>query len=369
MSSAHQNETLLLLTNTITLQQESIILLIFRGAFQGLYSAPAQSWIYAIALCLSALTIHAVIVRLTHLRHYPGPWWAAYTRLWLSKTIASGNSAKIFVNINKKYGSLARIGPNNLLTDDPELTRRVLAARSHYTRGPWFDSIKIDPHVPNIVSERHPGKHNHLRYQMSAGYAGKDITGLEPAINERITDFMNRIDENWVSKPGQTKPFDIAKRIQFLAVDIITHLCFGKPLGFAETDSDVYSFLKTIETQLPIVQHFSVFLELNDILLWFMDIPWLKKLIAPSANDKAGIGMIMGVRISLLSMNLLRSISANTDQISRKVVDERFVQGAIPKNDMLGSFIKHGLTASEAETEISISLCVASAVYPAQITI
>ena len=68
-------------------------------------------------------------------------------------------------------------------------------------------------------------------------------------------------------------------------------------------------------------------------------------------------------------MNLSRSISANTNQISRKVVDERFVQGAIPKNDMLGSFIKHGLTASEAETEISISLCVVSAVYPALITI
>ncbi|KAL9117459.1 MAG: hypothetical protein Q9187_006003, partial [Circinaria calcarea] len=188
--------------------------------------------------------------------------------------------------------------------------------------------------------ERHPGKHNHLRYQMSAGYAGKDIIGLEPAINERIMDFMNRIDENWVSEPGQTKVFDIAKRIQFLAVDIITHLCFGKPLGFMETDSDVYSFLKTIETQLPIVQHFSVFLELNDILLRFMNIPWLKKLIGPSANDKTGIGMIMG--------------------ISRKVVDERFIPGAPAKNDMLGSFIKHGLTAIEAETEISISLVAGS---------
>ena len=303
MSCVHPDETLLLLNETITLQEESILQSTFRGPFQGLYSHPAQTCVIVIALSLFASIIHAVVVRFTHLSQYPGPWWAAYTRLWLSKTIASGNSAELFVNVNKKYGSIARIGPNNLITDDPELTRRVLAARSHYTRGPWFDSIKIDPHIPNIVSERHPGKHNHLRYQMSAGYAGKDITGLEPAINERITDFMNRIEEDWVSEPGQTKVFDIAKRIQFLAVDIITHLCFGKPLGFMETDSDVYSFLKTIETQLPIVQHFSVFLELNDILLRFMDIPWLKKLVAPSANDNTGIGMIMGVGIYYPAMS------------------------------------------------------------------
>ena len=66
-------------------------------------------------------------------------------------------------------GPLARIGPNNLVTDDPAVMKSILAARSHYTRGEWFDSIKIDPHIPNIVSERHTGKHNHLRHRMSAG--------------------------------------------------------------------------------------------------------------------------------------------------------------------------------------------------------
>lgn len=269
---------------------------ILRRAFWGLYSSPVQACVSIITLALIITLVHAVVIRFRHLDEYQGPAWAAYTRLWLCKTIASGDSANAFVAINKRFGPLARIGPNHLITDDPELTRRMLAARSHYTRGPWFDSIKIDPHVPNIVSERHPGKHNRLRYQMSAGYAGKDIDGLETAIGERISDFVNRIDENWVSEPGHTKTFDIARRIQFLAVDIITHLCFGKPLGFVETDSDVFNFLATIETQLPIVQHFSVILEINTLILRIMDFSWLKKMMAPSARDKTGIGVIMGVR-------------------------------------------------------------------------
>lgn len=44
--------------------------------------------------------------RFCHLASIPGPWWAAYTRLWLCKTIASGDSARLFTEVNKKYGKI-----------------------------------------------------------------------------------------------------------------------------------------------------------------------------------------------------------------------------------------------------------------------
>ena len=66
-------------------------------------------------------------------------------------------------------GPLARIGPNNLITNDLDLIRKILDSRSGYTRAPWFDSIRIDPHVPNIVSERDSKKHNRLRIKLSPG--------------------------------------------------------------------------------------------------------------------------------------------------------------------------------------------------------
>lgn len=70
---------------------------------------------------------------------------------------------------DRSIGSLARIGPNHLITDDPVAIRKILAIRSRYQRGPWFDAIRIDPHVANIVSERDAGKHNALRHKMSSG--------------------------------------------------------------------------------------------------------------------------------------------------------------------------------------------------------
>ncbi|EFE35564.1 uncharacterized protein ARB_05607 [Trichophyton benhamiae CBS 112371] len=152
---------------------------------------------------------------------------------------------------------------------------------------------------------------------MSGAYAGRDVEGLEDMIDERIQDFVEVIEQKWLSDDNGTNTFDIAKRVQFLAVDMITHICFGKPMGFVKTDSDVSNFLKTIESQLPIVQHFSVIIEINDLLHC---------------------------------------------QITRNEVEKRQQSKSEPKKDMLTSFMKHGLSPSEAETELIISLATLLAV-------
>lgn len=34
-------------------------------------------------------------------------------------------------------GSLVRVGPNDLVTNDADIMRKMMAVRSPYTRGPW----------------------------------------------------------------------------------------------------------------------------------------------------------------------------------------------------------------------------------------
>ena len=114
-----------------------------------------------------------------------------------------------------------------------------------------------------------------------------------------------------ISENGDAKLFDIGRRIQYLAVDIITHLCFGKPLGFVEQDRDVHDFLYTIESQLPIVQHFSVIIEINTIVRSIMSFSWIKKSLARSAKDKTGIGKIMGVGGLIMYIQILSEEPAN----------------------------------------------------------
>ncbi|EJP64697.1 Cytochrome P450 CYP570H1 [Beauveria bassiana ARSEF 2860] len=281
------------------------------------------SFVLAITALLTLPLILAARKLLTarcHLRDFPGPFWAAYTRLWLCKTLASGNSAQIFVNINHTHGSIARVGPNHLVTSDPDLTRQILAVGTTWRRAPSYDALRIDPRVSNIVSERDPRVHNAMRRRMAPGYAGKDIQGLEHAVDERIGAFISRIEEQWVSNARMTKFFDIAKRIQFFTLDTIAHLCFGKPLGFVESDLDKHNFIATLEEQLPFLQYFLVILTLNTVLRWIAAVPW----------------------------------------ISRKVIDDRLNESEKPQSDMLGSFLKHGLGPDEAEMEMSITLIAGS---------
>ncbi|MCJ1404234.1 hypothetical protein MMC11_007459 [Xylographa trunciseda] len=252
------------------------------------------------------------------------------------RTLASGDSAARYVDVNRRYGALARIGPNHLLTSDAVTTQRILAARSRYTRSAWYDSLRLDPHRSNLVTERDTRKHNVLRHQMSKGYGGKDIEGVEPAVDVRLREWIDIIDRNWVSGPGETKRFDIARSVQFLTTDIISHLCFGKPLGFVKNEKDMHGFLQTLESRLPIIEHFSVLTELSSLLLKVSNIPFLKRMLIPCATDQSGVGRIIGV--------------------SRDAVNRRFEKGAVPQNDMLGSFLQHGVDRDQVESEITVSL-------------
>jgi hypothetical protein len=110
-----------------------------------------------IAIVVLSVSVLAYLVRLTRqwrrLSHVPGPLSAALSKGWMVKESLKGRQPISFKEVNDKYGdflfrekdisplltgnlgSLARVGPNELITDDPEVLRKMMAARSEYTRG------------------------------------------------------------------------------------------------------------------------------------------------------------------------------------------------------------------------------------------
>jgi len=66
-------------------------------------------------------------------------------------------------------GPLVRVGPNELITSDPDVLRKILSIRSAYRRSNWYDALRIDPTHNNVLSERNDEKHNALRAKMAAG--------------------------------------------------------------------------------------------------------------------------------------------------------------------------------------------------------
>lgn len=89
------------------------------------------------------------------LSHVPGPFLAGFSRFWMLRgSMRAQQPMEIQAAVEKygekKYihllalvvvaelhaGSLVRIGPNELATDDASLIKRINSGRSAYTRGP-----------------------------------------------------------------------------------------------------------------------------------------------------------------------------------------------------------------------------------------
>lgn len=68
-----------------------------------------------------------------------------------------------------KPGPIVRIGPNELVTNDFEVWRKISAVRSPYSRSNWADGMRLDPEYNNVISERDEARHNALRAKMKAG--------------------------------------------------------------------------------------------------------------------------------------------------------------------------------------------------------
>ena len=225
-------------------------------------------------------------------------------------------------------GSTIRIGPRMLMTTDPDLIFRMNAVRSPFTRGDWYAALKLHPERENVVSVIDERKHSELRARMAAGYAGKENLHMEADIDTQLLKLFHLLDDKYVTRPeqGVFRTVDLSRVTSFFTLDVISHLAFGQTFGFLERDEDPFGYLANLAQFLPAIIVFGVYTELTSLL----KMPLLKAVL-PKTTDKRGLGRVMG--------------------FARDRVRERFGHKAVVRQDMLGSFINHGLTQGELESE------------------
>ncbi|MCJ1385796.1 hypothetical protein MMC17_008920 [Xylographa soralifera] len=154
----------------------------------------------------------------------------------------------------------------------------------------------------------------------------------ESIVSERVSDWVNRLDKDWPPAAKPTRVFNIAKSIEYLGIDIMTHLSFGYPLGFVETNTDLYSYLRMFHEKIPLATYLSILLEINTLKSWIANFPWLFNKLVPTADDAEGFGKLMG--------------------ISKDLVEQRLKPSTDPRRDMLGSFLEHGISPTVAQREL-----------------
>ena len=116
-------------------------------------------------------------------------------------------------------------------------------------------------------------------------------------MNENVTAFMNLLETKYMSADGEHKTVDLASKLEFLTMDVISDLAFGEPFGFIRADADIFGYVDKLREAFPIIMLTTAV----EPLRAFLHSPLVRGLL-PSSTDPAGFGRILGQVPTYLTM-------------------------------------------------------------------
>jgi hypothetical protein len=245
----------------------------------------------------------------------------------------SGHQHKHIYDINEKYGKLARIGPNQLISSDPEILMRMSATNSPYRRSAFYTTFRMQPREDNVFSTRDEKRHTEIRRKVALGYGGKDVPHLETQIERHIAAWVDLIKRKYLSTETETKAADLSKQAQYFTLDVITDVAIDNSFGDLELDQDRYNFAQGMKDMFCIIQLLTVFTD----VFTFLEQSRIMDLISPSPKDKYGPGPVLNM--------------------AKESIAKRFQEPELKqKPDMLGAWLRSGMTQEDLEREALIPL-------------
>lgn len=130
---------------------------------------------------------------------------------------------------------------------------------------------------------------------VSQQYSGKANPGVEKRVDRQVVRLIELIDSKYKSTDSSLRLLDFAKTVQFFTVDSISDVALGEPFDDLGRDEDVYNYISTAESNLPLITQLSAIPALLYILSTYMRI---LKWISPASHDKMGLGPM--IRFAIL---------------------------------------------------------------------
>ncbi|RYP32130.1 hypothetical protein DL767_005366 [Monosporascus sp. MG133] len=203
------------------------------------------------------------------LRHFRGPFPGCLSYFLIIKPDRAARCWEAYTSISPKFGPLAGIGLNELITNDPELIRNMSSTRSTYVRSRWYGAARLYPYDDIMASLRDTTAHDRLKAKTASGYAGRENPDFKLASTPSSRAWSTISAENMSRATASFGPWTAR--------------------AWRNSDSDVFEHIRTTEVIVPQIQLQA-------------DAPWFQKLqlnqlvlksTGPKARDKAGIGRLM----------------------------------------------------------------------------
>ncbi|CAN9257994.1 unnamed protein product [Alternaria alternata] len=297
--------------------------------------------IWHIAIVLVVIWVAQNYIRTwKRLRHIPSAHITApFSYYWLGRTTYSGRQYWVLRDLHAKHGPLVRIGPNEVLTDDPNVLRTVSSTRSNCARSDWYHAGRFNPYRDNLFTILDPEAHKKAKARSMAAYNGRDTGGLEGIIDEQVKKFIDVIRNRYViASPGNGQPLlDLVAITSYFTMDVITRMGFGKAVGYLEDEKDHYDFLGTVDGLWPRMSTVA-------------DVPWIRKFlfspfvlkfVGPKTSDTKGFGALMGFAAEWVGRRFSAPDGGHKD----------FLASFRPNFSFHASLMAKGFTEEECQSE------------------
>ncbi|KAI1079121.1 cytochrome P450 [Whalleya microplaca] len=262
------------------------------------------------------------------LRHIPGSFWISSSKLWQVTTQIKGNWYLELRKVGDQYGDIFRIGPNQLMTTDVDVIRRMAHPKSTYSRSPFYQTFRFIPTQDNSFSMLDDQEHTQRRTKLGLGYTGN--IHVEAGIDQQCARLVDLIERKFISTSADYRPLNLTAASYYFAMDCVGALFYGEAFGCLDEGKDVHNFIKWNEDFFSTAIVIANFHWLTKI---FFKPPFNK--IYPSPLDKDGVGKYLA--------------------LAHAAVEKSF-EDKNPRPGALASFIEHGVTKEEAVNELMLQV-------------
>jgi hypothetical protein len=135
---------------------------------------------YTVLVSGSVLALFVVAHRIyvyRRLRAFRGPFFANFSEFWVLRATLAGTLHEESLEVINEYGgdgSIARFGPNLLITTDATWWKSINEDRS-WKKGSWYPAMALDPGHDSVFSTTDDAVHDRLKNQLTRGVWSSNI--------------------------------------------------------------------------------------------------------------------------------------------------------------------------------------------------
>lgn len=191
-------------------------------------------FLYVFGLVIYRLFFHP-------LARYPGPVLAKLTDAYQLYHAWKGDRHLEFWRMHQKYGPIVRFGPNSLCFNSNKALKEIYGFRTNVGKAEFYNAF-VHP-AANTHNTRDKEVHARKRRVLSHAFAEGAMKEMQRYILGNVRTFCEQIGitDGSVESKGWSKPRNMSDWCNYLAMDILGDLSFGKAFHMLESEQNRFA--------------------------------------------------------------------------------------------------------------------------------